>query len=225
MKGSIKRLFTQYVSEKHATTILLLVVFSVLTSELSAQQADSSTVFGYVVPRKNNDSTHHYHAAFKRLGVTGGSVFSLGSDSDEEGYSGLRAEYGFTPRKSLVLDAQLGRGMETALAFHYALSKGGRWQPYFGLGVGGNLGGGGRDGNGRHNGRNHVDSVYHINRDSLDNKDANAYGIVKLGLNYVLIRRVIVSFQADYRQPFTGTTTTGSVGLQMGISYQFGKRR
>ena len=139
---------------KNYVTLLASMLFFILGNAPSAmaQQADSTAIFGYEVPRSAPDTSQKKcflkklipHPAFIRLGMTGGGIMSLNSDNEIGGSAGMRVEYGFSNKFSLVAAAQTNDGqnnatistMQTSLAVHWMPFKAHRFQPFFGAGWG-----------------------------------------------------------------------------------------
>ncbi len=204
-------------------------------SDLSAQNADSTTVFGYVVPKPKLDSNgnpkHVFKPAFKRLGFTTGALIPF-NGSEVGGTSGIRFEYGFSNKTSLLLDFQGNRGRDSTFAggqgsliLRTMPFKARRLQPYFGAGWaigGGRSGGRGGKGFGRDGHNNLPDIDTETNDDGVKN-----YAIVQTGLNYIVWRRVIASLEGNYQVQVGGTNAQklGGASVKFGLAYQFGKRK
>lgn len=215
---------------------MLLLMFGNVQSAM-AQQADSTAIFGYEVPHSEPDTAQKKcflkklipHPAFTRLGVTGGGIMSLSSDNEIGGAAGMRAEYGFSNKFSLVAAAQMNDGqnniaistMQISLAVHWMPFKAHRLQPFFGAGWGLGLDGFGHFGKG-----GHVD--FFDNENNQNSEDVQNFAIAQTGLNYVLFRRLIATAEVTYQLPIGSTTSTNSNGLlaaNLAVSYQFGKRK
>lgn len=202
-----------------------------------AQTTHSETVFGSVLERKvQKDSTkkrvsfNPLKPAFLRIGVMGGGLISFENNTNDNvgGTSGLRIEYGFSNRWSLVGEIQGNRfegttfsRRQTSLGVNWMPFKSRRLQPFFGLG--GGIGGDGFKGNrfGR-NGRDGYDNVFNNNG---NNRDVQAFVFARAGLNYVLFKRIIATAETGYQLPFNNSSSTGGLSLRVGAAYQFGKRK
>jgi hypothetical protein len=215
---------------------LLVVTASqfVNISYVSAQTTDSTTVFGYVVPKPKLDSNgnpkHVFKPAFKRLGFTTGALFPL-NGGEVGGTSGLRFEYGFSNKYSLLLDFQGNRGSDSTfsggqagLILRTMPFQSRRLQPYFGAGYA--IGGGRLEGGfGGKDGRNHTQ---YIDNDTETNDDvAKHYAVGQVGVNYIVFRRVIASLEGNYQVQVGGTNAQklGGASVKFGLAYQFGKRK
>lgn len=189
-----------------------------------------------------------FHPAFLRLGTMGGIVipFDKSTSSEVGGTMGLRAEYGFSNLVSLVGEVQVnGRNgltfpsAQTSLGINLMPFKSKRIQPYvgvsFGVGGGGgndkNNGGiygnnGGKDGN-ETNG-NEANETYTNGGTVINGNDENgkfqAFGQMRLGLNYVIAKKFISIFETGYQLPFNNlSTSNGGLMARIGFAYQFGK--
>jgi hypothetical protein len=215
----------------------LLLVFTAtqftVLNNLSAQNADSTTVFGYVVPKPRLDSNGNpkrvFKPAFKRVGFTTGALIPL-NGSQVGGTSGLRLELGMSNKWSIVADFQGNRsrnsqdstfsGGQAGLMFRTMPFAARRLQPYFGAGCA--IGGGRSWGNGgRGKGRNF---------DPIDNTTEGVvrnYAVVQTGVNYIVFRRVIASLEGNYQVQVGGTNAQklGGASAKLGLAYQFGKRK
>ena len=206
-------------------------------NKLAAQNADSTTVFGYAVPKPKLDSNgnpkHVFKPAFKRLGLTTGALIPF-NGSEVGGTSGFRFEYGLSNKTSILLDFQGNRGGDSTfsggqagLILRTMPFKARRLQPYFGAGWaigGGHSGGRGGKGFGRdgHNNLPNIDNDTETNDDGVKN-----YAIVQTGLNYIVWRRVIASLEGNYQVQVGGTNAQklGGASVKFGLAYQFGKRK
>ena len=199
----------------------------------SAQNEDSTTVFGYVVPKPKLDSNGNpkrvFKPAFKRLGFYGGGLIPL-DGGEGGGTSGMRFEYGFSNKWSILADFQGNRSQDTAFSSAQASLivrtmpfKARRLQPYFGAGwsIGGGQSGG-RDGYGRGNHGTYIDHV-----DDNENDEIKQYAVVQTGVNYILLRRLIASVEGNYQVQIAGTNAQkyGAASVKIGLAYQFGKRK
>jgi hypothetical protein len=213
--------------------IFLLVITAtqfVNMTHVSGQNVDSTTVFGYVVPKPKLDSNgnpkHVFKPAFKRLGLTTGALFPL-NGGEAGGTSGLRFEYGLSNKYSLLLDFQGNRGSDSTFSGGQAglmlrtmpfASR--RLQPYFGAGW--SVGGG--NSRGRSGGRRGHDF------DLLDSDTEGVlknYAVGQVGVNYIVFRRVIASLEGNYQVQVGGTNAQklGGASVKFGLAYQFGKRK
>jgi hypothetical protein len=215
--------------------IFLLVITAtqfVNISHSSAQSADSTTVFGYSIPKPKLDSNGNpkrvFKPAFKRLGLTTGALFPL-NGGETGGTSGLRFEYGFSNKYSLLLDFQGNRSRDTTfsggqagLMLRTMPFQSRRLQPYFGAGW--SVGGGRSGGNyGRGRGR-YYDPL------DVDNDTEGVlkhYAVGQVGVNYIVFRRVIASLEGNYQVQVGGTNAQklGGASVKFGLAYQFGKRK
>jgi hypothetical protein len=199
-------------------------------SYVSAQNADSTTVFGYVVPKPKLDSNgnpkHFFKPAFKRLGFTTGAIFPL-NGGEAGGTSSLRFEYGFSNKTSILLDFRGNRGGDSTfsggqagLILRTMPFAARRLQPYFGAGY---AIGGGRSNEGNGRGKNH--NYTYTESDGADT--VKHYGLAQFGVNYIVFRRVIASVEADYQVQLGGTNAQkfGGASVKFGLAYQFGKRK
>ncbi len=224
---------------KNYVTLLASMLFLMLgnTPSAMAQQADSTAIFGYEVPRSAPDTGQKKcflkklipHPAFIRLGMTGGGIMSLGSDNEIGGSAGMRAEYGFSNKFSLVAAAQMNDGqnntaistMQTSLVVHWMPFKAHRLQPFFGAGWGLGLDSFGHFGRGGH-------GDFFGTENEENSEDVQNFAVAQTGFNYVLFRRLIATAEVAYQLPIGSTTSTNSNGLlaaNLAISYQFGKRK
>ncbi len=228
----IKRIMKNYVILVVSTLLILGNAQSAI-----AQQADSTAIFGYEVPRSAPDTAQKKcflkklipHPAFIRLGVAGGGIMSLNSDSEIGGSTGMRAEYGFSNKFSLIAAAQMNdeqnntaiSTMQTSLVVHWMPFKANRLQPFFGAGWGLGLDGFGHFGRG---GR----GDFFDNENNQNSEDVQNFAVAQTGLNYVIFRRLIATAEVAYQLPIGGTTSINSNGLlaaNLAVSYQFGKRK
>lgn len=221
--------------------IALLMGFVV---EVNAQSANPEPIFGTVVVKKiNTDSTHKKSSfnllrpAYFRLGLMGGSTISLDNNQGERagGLLGLRAEYGLTNRFSVLGQFQNNfRGMngafpdgQASLGVNWMPFKSRRLQPFVGLavGVGRNNMGFGRNGFRGDKDRFHGGGSPTFDNDSLRrSRNVNGFGLARVGVNYVIARRIIGTLEGSYQIPFNGSSNTnGGVSVAMGLSYQFGR--
>jgi hypothetical protein len=214
--------------------LFLLVVITATQflnfSDLSAQNADSTTVFGYVVPKPKLDSNGNpkrvFKPAFKRFGLTTGALIPF-NGGEVGGTSGMRFELGMSNKWSILADLQGNRSQDTSFSGGQASLlvrtmpfKARRLQPYFGAGW--SIGGGQTGGNrGRGRGRNFDDD-----NDSDDESTRN-YAVAQVGVNYILFRRVITSLEGNYQAQIGGTNAQkyGAASVKLGLAYQFGKRK
>ncbi len=207
------------------------------TFSASAQQIDSTSIFGYDVPRSAPDTGQKKcflkklipHPAFIRFGLTAGGIMPLNSGSELAMSTGLRAEYGFSNKFSLVGNVQLNDGrnsaavstLQTTLAVRWMPFKVHRLQPFFAAGWGLGLDGFGHSGRG---GRGDFLGT----ENEQNSEDVQSFAIAQTGLNYVLFRRLIATAEVAYQLPIGGTTISNSYQLlaaNLAISYQFGKRK
>lgn len=211
---------------------LILVGISL---ESIGQTAKSEPIFGSVVERKTpKDSTKKKSSfnilkpAFLRVGVIGGRVIGYENSTTEKGgTSGIRVEYGISNRWSIVGEVArnstegttFSRG-QASLGINWMPFKSRRLQPFFGLsgGVGGD-GSRGRQGDGRY-GRGSY-GVYESN--FIRNNQTQGFGIVRTGLNYVILNKIIATAEAGYQFPLSTSISSGGLSLRVGGAYQFGK--
>ena len=213
---------------------LILVGISV---ESIAQTTKSEPVFGSVLERKvSKDSTkkktsfNPLKPAFLRIGVIGGGLigFENTSTNNGGGTAGIRVEYGFSNRFSLVGElagnrfegTTFSRGQST-LGINWMPFKSRRLQPYFGLG--GGVGSDGfRGGRGGKNGRG-FDSFFD-NNTTENNQKEQGFAFVRTGLNYVLLRKIIATVETGYQVPFNTSSSSGGLSLRVGLAYQLSKK-
>ena len=216
--------------------LIFLLVFTaaqfVNIQSVSAQNADSTTVFGYAVPGPKLDSNGNpkrvFKPAFKRLGFTTGALFPL-NGSQTGGTSGIRFELGMSNKWSILADFQGNRsrngqdstfsGGQAGLLFRTMPFASRRLQPYFGAGWA--IGGGRSHGGGRGRGRN-FDLVDNATEGVVRN-----YAVLQTGVNYIVWRRVIASVEGNYQVQVGGTNAQklGGASAKIGLAYQFGKRK
>ncbi|MDZ7880798.1 MAG: hypothetical protein U5L45_24190 [Saprospiraceae bacterium] len=197
---------------------------------LNAQSTDSTTVFGYVVPKPKLDSNGNpkrvFKPAFKRLGFTTGALLPFNGGATGS-TSGLRFEYGLSNKASLLLDFQGNRSQDTTfsggqvgLLFRSMPFASRRLQPYFGAGW--SIGGGRTRGNyGR--GRGH--DFYILDTDSEG--VLKHYAVGQVGVNYIVFKRIIASLEGNYQLQVGGTNAQkqGGASVKLGLAYQFGKKK
>jgi hypothetical protein len=210
--------------------IFTFVFLAIVISTITAQNVDSTTVFGYAVPKPKLDSNgnpkHTFKPAFKRLGLTTGALIPL-NGSEVGGTSGFRFEYGLSNKTSILLDFQGNNSQDSTFSSAQAgllvrtmPFKARRLQPYFGAGWA--IGGGQeRRGNGR--GRDRFTTTLANDTDGT----VKNYAVVQTGLNYILFRRVIASLEGNYQVQVGGTSAQkyGGASAKLGLAYQFGKRK
>lgn len=202
-----------------------------------AQTTKPETVFGSVLERKvQKDTTkkrisfNPLKPAFLRIGVMGGGLIGFENNPNNKvgGTSGLRIEYGFSNRWSLVGEIQANRfeGItfsrgQTSLGVNWMPFKSRRLQPFFGLG--GGVGGDGFRGNrfGR-SGRDGYDNLFNNNE---NHRDIQGFAFARTGLNYVLFKRIIATAETGYQLSFNNNSSNGGLSLRVGAAYQFGKRK
>jgi hypothetical protein len=217
--------------------IFLLVITAtqfVNISHSSAQSADSTTVFGYSVPKPKLDSNgnpkHVFKPAFKRLGLTTGALIPF-NGSEVGGTSGLRFEYGFSNKTSLLLDFQGNRGSDSTfsggqagLMLRTMPFAARRLQPYFGAGW---AIGGGQSRRGFGEGRGHGRGQFVDNDTEVNDGAVKNYVMGQVGVNYIVWRRVIASLEGNYQVQVGGTNAQklGGASVKFGLAYQFGKRK
>ena len=216
--------------------IFLLVITAtqfVNPRNLSAQSTDSTTVFGYVVPKPKLDSNGNpkrvFKPAFKRVGFITGALIPL-NGSEAGGTSGIRFELGMSNKWSILADFQGNRsrnnqdstfsGGQAGLMFRTMPFAARRLQPYFGAGW---AIGGGRSGGNRGRGKG-------LNFDPFDDTTEGVvrnYAVVQTGVNYIVWRRVIASVEGNYQVQVGGTNAQklGGASAKLGLAYQFGKRK
>jgi hypothetical protein len=202
------------------------------------QTTKPEPIFGSVVERKvQKDSTkkrHHFNPlkpAFLRLGVMGGGLLGFENTTADNvgGTSGMRLEYGFSNRWSLV--GEVSGNYFEGITFSTGQASGGvnwmpykskRLQPFFGIG-GGAGGDGFRGGRYGRNGRYGFGKWFE-KTDSTSDKNQNIQGFAyaRMGLNYVLFKRIIATAETTYQLPFNNSSSSGGLALRVGASYQFG---
>jgi hypothetical protein len=232
------------ISVKVVLLTLLVVGFAMQTK---AQKVNSEPIFGSLVIKKSStDSTkrksnfHLFRPAFLRVGTMGGVAIPFDNSTNREvgGTMGLRLEYGLSNRISLLGEVQANGNngftfpsAQTSLGINLMPFKSKRLQPYVGVsfGVGGD-GGNDRNNSGKNDRR---DGKYEMNGiESTDSTETyrkdggfQAFGQMRLGLNYVIAQRFISTFETTYQLPFNNSTTSnGGVVAKIGLSYQFGKK-
>ncbi|MEA5460982.1 hypothetical protein VB796_18115 [Arcicella sp. LKC2W] len=216
---------------------LLSILFNTQAQEVKevTKEVKSEPIFGSVLERKIVKDSSKKHTpfnplkpAFFRVGVLGGSLIAFDNSSNDKvgGTMGLRIEYGFSNRISLVADFQgnrtnnstFSRG-QSSLGVNWMPFKSRRLQPYFGAGVGV-----GRDGNGfgryddRRGGSRPFDNDY-------NRRGVQGFAYARTGLNYVLAKKLLAIGEASYQVPFNNSTSNGGVALRVGLAYQFGKNK
>jgi hypothetical protein len=199
-------------------------------SNLSAQNADSTTVFGYVVPKPKLDSNgnpkHVFKPVFYRFGLTTGGLFPF-NGGEVGGTSGMRFELGMSNKWSILADFQGNRSRDTTFSGGHAglllrsmPFQSRRLQPYFGAGwaIGGGRSYGGK---GYKKGQN-----WNFDNDINDGV-AKHFAIAQFGVNYIVFRRVIASVEGNYQVQVGGTNAQklGGASVKFGLAYQFGKRK
>jgi hypothetical protein len=214
--------------------VVFLLVFTATQflnmGNVSAQNADSTTVFGYAIPKPKLDSNgnpkHVFKPAFKRLGLTTGALFPL-NGGQGGGTSGLRFEYGLSNKWSISADFQANRSRDTTfsggqagLLFRTMPFAARRLQPYFGAGW---AIGGGRSGGNRGRGRDRNLDLFDDDNDGV----VKNYAVLQTGVNYILFKRVIASVEGNYQVQVGGTNAQklGGASAKLGLAYQFGKRK
>ncbi|MES2520683.1 MAG: hypothetical protein V4585_21385 [Bacteroidota bacterium] len=216
-------------------TLTGLILFTVIANS-QAQEIKSEPIFGSVLEKKiSKDSTKKKSSfnllkpAFLRLGVMGGGLISFDNSTGDNGGGtmGLRVEYGFTNRLSLVGEVQ-GNGIRSSTFTRNQASLGVNWmpfksrrlQPYVGLGggVGGNGFGNRRFGDNRPFGQ-------FLDDDNNRERGVQGFAFARTGVNYVLAKKIIATAETSYQLPFNNASSNGGLALRVGLSYQFGKRR
>jgi hypothetical protein len=223
--------FIKYSNMKNLLFLLVIMATQFFNfSQLSAQNADSTTVFGYVVPGPKLDSNGQpkrvFKPAFKRIGFTTGALIPL-NGSEAGGTSGIRLELGMSNKWSILADFQGNRsrnnqdstfsGGQAGLTFRTMPFASRRLQPYFGAGWA--IGGGRSSGGGK--GRN-----FDFNNNTTEGVVRN-YAVLQTGVNYIVWRRVIASVEGNYQVQIGGTNAQklGGASAKIGLAYQFGKRK
>ena len=214
------------------TVGLILIGISL---ESIAQTTKSEPIFGSMVERKvQKDSTkkkvsfNPLKPAFLRIGIMGGGLIGFeNSNSEKGGTSGIRIEYGFSNRLSLVGEVNgnrfdgttFSRG-QASLGINWMPFKSRRLQPYFGLG--GGVGGDGfKGGRGYRYGRGY-DSWFDNNDEN--NQNSQGFAVVRTGLNYVLFKKIITTAETGYQVPFNTSSSGGGLSLRVGVAYQFTRK-
>jgi len=237
---------------KTVKVVLLTLLAVGFAMQSKAQKVNPDPIFGSVVVKKSGvDSTKKkssfrlFHPAFVRIGTMGGVVipFDNSTNSEVGGTMGLRLEYGFSNLVSLVGEVQVNGSngitfpsAQTSLGINLMPFKSKRIQPYVGVSFGG--GGGENDKNkgeidGNNSGNNENETHRNETNDTNNNTDGSnkdkndsfqAFGQMRLGLNYVLAKRFISTFEVGYQLPFNNlSTSNGGVMAKVGFAYQFGK--
>ena len=220
---------------------ILKLAFSLILVGISlesiAQTTKSEPIFGSVVERKvQKDSTkkkvsfNPLKPAFLRVGVIGGGVIGFENTASDNGggTAGLRVEYGFSNRFSLVGEVVrnayegtiFSRG-QTSLGINWMPFKSRRLQPYFGLG--GGVGGDGfKGGRGGKDSRG-FDSFFEDNS-TKTNQKVQGFAYVRTGLNYVLFKRIVAVAETGYQATFNTSSSNGGLSFRVGVAYQFTKK-
>jgi hypothetical protein len=220
---------------------ILKLTFSLILIGISlksiAQNTKSEPIFGSIVERKvQKDSTkkkvsfNPLKPAFLRIGVMGGGLIGFENTSTDNGggTAGIRVEYGFSNRLSLVGEVvgnrfegtTFSRG-QASLGINWMPFKSRRLQPYFGMG--GGVGGDGfRGGRGGRNGRG-FDGFFE-NNSTENNQEAQGFAFVRTGLNYVLFKKIIATAETGYQVPFNTSSSNGGLSLRVGVAYQLSKK-
>jgi hypothetical protein len=214
------------------TFSLILVGISLKTI---AQTTKSEPVFGSVLERKvQKDSTkkktsfNPLKPAFLRIGVMGGGLIGFENSTTESGgTAGIRVEYGFSNRLSLVGEVAgnstegttFSRG-QASLGINWMPYKSRRLQPYFGLG-----GGVGGDGfRGERGGRYGRGYDGWFENTSENNQEAQGFAYARTGLNYVLVKKIIATVETGYQVPFNTSSSSGGLSLRGGVAYQLSRK-
>lgn len=217
--------------------VFAMYMFNIALSTNAQSIKQEEPVFGTVISKKTtSDSSKKpfnlLKPAFFRIGIIGGSMISLDAERESNGgMLGLRLEYGLSNHFSVIGQFQNNRSRnnilpdaQASLGLNWMPFKSRRLQPYvgFGVGIGGNS-----------FGRN----AYRFSRGrysalppkDLDNNNERrhpeGFGLVKLGLNYVLAKRLIATLESNYQLPFQAKNTNGNVNIALGLSYQFGRKK
>jgi hypothetical protein len=218
--------------------VLLSVLFNTQAQEVKENKKEDKPepIFGTVLERKILKDSSKKHTpfnplkpAFFRIGAMGGSVIAFDNSSNDNvgGTIGLRVEYGFSNRFSLVADFQgnrinnttFSRG-QSSLGINWMPFKSRRLQPFFGAGAGI-----GRDGYGfgrfdddRRGGSRPFDNDF-------NRRGVQGFAYARTGLNYVLAKKLLAIGEVSYQLPFDNSTSNGGVALRVGLAYQFGKNK
>jgi hypothetical protein len=202
-----------------------------------AQNTKPEPIFGSVLERKvQKDSTKKRSSfnplkpAFLRIGVMGGGLVGFENTTTDNvgGTSGLRLEYGFSNRWSLVgevagnyFEGTTFSTGQASLGVNWMPFKSRRLQPFFGLG--GGVGGDGfRGGRGGRFGRDEWSGNTTFYTEN--NRDIQGFAYARTGLNYVVLKRILATVETGYQLPFNSSTSNGGLSLRLGASYQFGKK-
>lgn len=216
---------------------LLSILFNTQAQEVKevTKEVKSEPIFGSVLERKVYKDSSKKHTpfnplkpAFFRVGVLGGGLIAFDNSSNDNvgGTMGLRLEYGFSNRISLVADFQGNRinnttfsNGQSSLGLNWMPFKSRRLQPYFGAGAGV-----GRDGNGfgRYDDRRGSSRPFDNN---FNRRGVQGFAYARTGLNYVLAKKLLAVGEASYQLPFNNSTSNGGVALRVGLAYQFGKNK
>lgn len=231
---------------KTVKVVLLTLLAVGFAMQSKAQKSSPFPVFGFEIFKKNGSDTTKkkssfrlFHPAFLRLGTMGGIVipFDNSTSSEVGGTMGLRAEYGFSNLVSLVGEVQVnGRNgltfpsAQTSLGINLMPFRSKRIQPYVGVSFG--VGGGG--GNDKNNGGvEGYDAYYDTEKNEALNPKAEGFGMgkegnfqafgqMRIGLNYVLAKSFISTFETGYQLPFNNLSTSNrGLMARIGFAYQF----
>lgn len=218
---------------------LLSILFNTQAQEVKevTKEVKPEPIFGSVLERKVSKDSSKKHTlfnplkpAFFRVGVLGGGLIAFDNSSNDRagGTMGLRLEYGFSNRISLVADFQGNRinnttfsNGQSSLGINWMPFKSRRLQPYFGAGAGV-----GRDGNGfgRYDDRRGGSRPFDNDFNRRD-RGVQGFAYARTGLNYVLAKKLLAIGEASYQLPFNNSTSNGGVALRVGLAYQFGKNK
>ena len=182
---------------------------------IAAQTVDTTAqptqVWGYTMPENSKPLFSYW-----RLGLHAGGIIPTSGVIRQYPSANLRLELGLGSRASVMADLKTS---SVGLSAQYLLSSKHRVQPY--LGVGWNYGVGNLDSLSssftRQNGRGDI-------RNTLV---AQNFATAKIGVNYLIRRRLIWQTEVGFLQPIGGTDATpaSAVTWQTGIAYQFGKKK
>jgi hypothetical protein len=213
------------------TVLTMLATGYVLQTQ--AQQTTPEPVFGSVVLRKKaSDSTKNtpkfrlFHPTFFRIGAMGGVNAFLNNANRPSGLMSLRTEYGFSNVVSLLGELQVnGRvgvsfpTVQALLGLNIMPIKSRRLQPFVGASLG----------IGAYGNRKFMDDdepYPYSNNGTITDRDKRiqAFGQMRLGLNYVVANRLISTFETSYQLPFNNLDgNNGSILAKIGFAYQLNK--
>ncbi len=170
-----------------------------------------------------------FNPFFFRAGFTSGVLMGGGTNS----IVGLRTEYGLSKIFSVVGDAQMNSGNSAfsggqgTLAIRYAPFTFNRFQPYVSTGFGG---GSGIPGHRRHCHHQQVQTTTSTQTSgdiTVPVQGAHhrlmGLAVLQLGTNFKVSSHFIAQAEALFQTQISRHPEAGSIGIRMGMAYQFGK--